>query len=596
MSKNRHIVLGASVRRLAAKDQTTIPGIMPAISLPASTFLRRWIFLAFLAALHLVLWHGPTSQFGRLFFLVHIGIGLLWQPFIQSRRQFGFVGTALVVFCSTLLAYYLSWGLLIVWTMLLAGVVGGKVFLFPDRWERLFHLAGLGYLGVIVFALLLPQYLQTLRMTEPVLESLVLYSMPGLFVVMTMLPATRQVVRAEGTEIVDYVYGVMTFLLQAVIALGSISFSLLYKVGYFESLLVALALVAGILLALGLIWNPSSGFGGLGSAVAQHVMSLGLPIEEWIETLAVLGKDEENPEHFLALACAQLPERLPGVIGGCWESIDGHDEFGVREGHSVAFSYGRLKVELAARIEPSPTLLWHYDLAIRLLAEYYLGKWRAQELKRLSYIEAIHETGARLTHDVKNLLQTLDTLCMAAEKEGAMPSLRFNELLRRQLPEIALRLRQTLVKLSAPKMAESTTPMSAVVWLKRLEDRFAGSRVNIVASDDAEAVVVANPDLFSGVAENLLQNIADKRRIDPAIMAEVRLEVMNGRPVLSVFDTGKAIESEHMSNLFACRTASENGLGIGLYQSARLAESGCYRLGLAENRDGCVLFRLEPTD
>lgn len=567
---------------------------MPAPFPLTNTLHSRWIFLAFLVVLHAVLWQGPTSQLGRLLFLTHIGIGLLWQPFIHPRRQFGIAGTAVVVFCATLFAYYLSWGALIVWAMLLAGVVGGKVFLFPDRWERLFYLAGLGYLGVIVFALLLPHYLHDQRLSEPLLESLVLYGVPVLFVAMAALPATRQAVRAEGAEIVDYVYGVMIFLLQAVIALGSISFSLLFKVGYFEALLVALALVAGILLALGLIWNPSSGFGGLGSAVAQHVMSLGLPIEEWIEVLAVISRDEEVPERFLARACAQLPERLPGVMGGRWESIDGQADFGSAGGHRIAFAYGRLKLELAVRVAPSPTLLWHYDLAIRLLAEYYQGKWRTQELKRLSYIEAIHETGARLTHDVKNLLQTLDTLCLAAEKEGTAPSLRFHELLRRQLPEIASRLRQTLLKLSSPMQTEPLVPQAALAWLKGLENRFANSEVSFVVCGDELARLVVDPGLFSGVAENLLQNIADKRRQDSAVKAEVRLEVQGGKPALSVRDTGKGVSAEFEAGLFARRTTSENGLGIGLYQSARLAESGGYRLRLAENRDGCVCFRLEP--
>jgi hypothetical protein len=39
---------------------------------------------------------------------------------------------------------------------------------------------------------------------------------------------------------------------------------------------------------------------------------------------------------------------------------------------------------------------------------------------------------------------------------------------------------------------------------------------------------------------------------------------------------------------------SENGLGIGLFQSARLAGQGGYRLELAENRPGRVRFRLVP--
>jgi hypothetical protein len=40
--------------------------------------------------------------------------------------------------------------------------------------------------------------------------------------------------------------------------------------------------------------------------------------------------------------------------------------------------------------------------------------------------------------------------------------------------------------------------------------------------------------------------------------------------------------------------ASEDGLGIGLYQAARQADSQGYRLALAENRSGRVVFTLSP--
>jgi hypothetical protein len=40
---------------------------------------------------------------------------------------------------------------------------------------------------------------------------------------------------------------------------------------------------------------------------------------------------------------------------------------------------------------------------------------------------------------------------------------------------------------------------------------------------------------------------------------------------------------------------SANGLGIGLYQAARLAEKYGYALTLAENRDGMVYFALAPS-
>lgn len=554
---------------------------------------RRWIFLAFLVALHLVFMQGPETALGRLLFLSHIGVGLLWQPFVQSRRRVGFGGTALVICAAALSSYFLNWGFLIVWTMLLSGVVGGKVFLFPGRSERLFHLLALGYLTTVVLALLLPQSLAAMELADPVLADLVLYLSPAVFLVMALLPVERATLE-ERTEIVDYVYGVLVFLMVAVIVLGSLSFALLFKVGYFESLLMTLGLVAGILLLLGLIWDPRAGFAGLGTAVAQHVMSLGLPVEDWLKSLADLTRYEEDPERFLALACNELPERLPGVVGGSWEGVAAHDTFGEQHGYRVRFEHGRLKLELVTRFEPSPSLVWHYDLVVRLLAEFYVGKWRAEELKRLSYIEAIHETGARLTHDVKNLLQSLETLCKTAEEEGQTPSPHFGELLRRQLPTIAARLRQTVAKLSAPGETAAAAPMPALEWLAALESRYPGDWLACVAEGEPAQSVLGDAAMFSSIAENLLQNIIDKRRTNPALRAELRLHAAEDGVRMEVKDDGPALPEAIASRLFAHRIASENGFGIGLYQSARLAEQGGYRLTLAENRDGCVRFRLAP--
>lgn len=548
-----------------------------------------------LGALHLVFALGPESVIGRWLFLSHIGLGLLWQPFVQPRRRFGPGATLIVVLSAAFLAFFLNWGILLLWTMLLAGVVGGKVFMFPDRWERLFHLAALGYLVTVVLALILPASLLSLNLGEPMLARLVLYLSPLILLFMAALPV-KQGMAEERAEIVDFVYGMFVFLLLAVIVLGSLSYSLLFKAGFLESQLITLGVVAGVLLLLGFIWDPRAGFAGLGAAVAQHVMTLGLPVEEWLQSLAELGKNEEDPDHFLALACAELPKRLPGVKGGRWEGIGAQDVFGDPKGYRTAFTHGRLSVELVTRFEPSPALRWHYDLVVRLLSEFYLGKWRAQELKRLSYIQAVYETGARLTHDVKNLLQSLDTLCAVANEAGAVPSPRFGELLRRQLPEISSRLRQTLDKLVEPGKRLPAAPMPADDWLASLEKRYADADTHVIAVGDLLTCHVEDPALFSSVAENLLQNINAKRLTQPGVQATLRLVCAQGGTVLEVSDDGRAIPAALADRLLKERVTSEDGLGIGLYQCARQAEEAGYRLELASNIDGCVSFRLARPD
>lgn len=132
------------------------------ISLSLDIARRRWLFMALLASVHLVMLVGPATTLGRLLFLAHIGLGLLWQPFVQPRRRLGFGGIAVVIVAATLFASNLNWGLLVLWLMLLTGVVGGKVFLFPDRWERLFYLLALGYLATALMAVALPESVRPL--------------------------------------------------------------------------------------------------------------------------------------------------------------------------------------------------------------------------------------------------------------------------------------------------------------------------------------------------------------------------------------------------------------------------------------------------
>lgn len=560
----------------------------------SSVVQRRWVFLAFLAALHLIFLQGPENVPARLIFLSHIGLGLVWQPFVHPRRRLGWWGMSIVFVFAGSSAYLLGWGGLLLWTMLLCGVVGGKIFLFHDRWERRFYLLALIYLASAALALILPAALGHLRIVEPLPANGLQYALPALLVAMAMLPPGDA--RDENrTEIVDYVYGVLVFLLLAVIVLGSLSFALLFKAGYFESLMMTLAITAGLLLALGLIWDPRAGFGGLGSAVAQHVLSLGLPIEDWLESLATLADAEENPEYFLAAACNEFPKRLPGVAGGRWSFGEVTGEFGARARHRLAFRHGPILIELDVSIDPSPSLRWQYDLVVRLLAEWAIGKWRAQELKRFSYVEAIHETGARLTHDVKNLLQSLDALCIAAEQEQGAPSPRFGALLRRQLPEIAARLRQTLDKLATPEGEAGTeSPVPAMAWFDSLQRRYAADWLALTREGDLSGKQIDAPAMMSSVAENLVQNLTEKRKCDAGLRASLRLIADEGGLALEVEDSGMPVPPHVQENLFVQRVVSESGLGIGLYQSARLARRHGWDLRLKNNRHGSVCFRLAP--
>jgi signal transduction histidine kinase len=245
-----------------------------------------------------------------------------------------------------------------------------------------------------------------------------------------------------------------------------------------------------------------------------------------------------------------------------------------------------LELTIFSRYRTSPALQWHMHLLGRLLAEFYAAKLREQMLRDSSYLKAVHETGARLTHDVKNLLQSLNVLCSAAG-QGESPD--YHALIRRQLPVITQRLSATLEKLQSPGEVESQrVPLRE--WWNALARQYQGQKVDFSATGlDGESQVPKA--LFEGVADNLLQNALAKRAGGMPIRIQVTVKG-GANPELRVCDSGAAATPEVASALFRAPVRSSAGLGIGLYQAARHAEASGYALSLAENRDGEVCFVL----
>jgi C4-dicarboxylate-specific signal transduction histidine kinase len=80
---------------------------------------------------------------------------------------------------------------------------------------------------------------------------------------------------------------------------------------------------------------------------------------------------------------------------------------------------------------------------------------------------------------------------------------------------------------------------------------------------------------------------------------QIRVSLAADASVLCVCDDGSAVSDAVLGDLLQAPVASENGLGIGLYQAARQAASNGYRLVLASNRPGQVCFELrrsQPAD
>ena len=552
--------------------------------------LRRGLLVLLLALLYLVLWQGPVNLLGKTLFIAHLGVFMLWQPFVHAEQRLSvktLLGVVVAVGVATL---FLTGWLLSVWIMMLTGIVGGKVLLFGARTSRLFYLLALGFLVLALLLLSMPLALPMARLPE-LIARLAYVCLPLLLVVMLALPWGLE--EDQAREVVDFIYSLFVFLLLAVLVLGSLAAMLMFGSSYVEALLQALLLIGVVLLVLGWAWNPHAGFSGLGNLFSRYMMSIGLPVEQWLQALADLALREEDPERFLEDACNEMAHRLPWVTGGQWTVGRRGGLFGVATGRRSEFKQEGMTLVLYTQHPLSPTLAWHLNLLARLLAEFHADKRRAVTLKQLSYMQAIHETGARLTHDVKNLLQSLNALCSAGLEPGAELSPEYHALLRRQLPAINNRLAETLAKLSAPQNLSAVRRQAAAEWWLDLRQRMVG--LDWVAFKAETPLAGELPaEVFSGFVDNLIRNATDKHMREPSLRMRIELVHSEDGFGLIVCDNGSAMAADIVPSLFVGPVPSASGYGTGLYHAARFAQAAGFRLELIENRAGRVCFRLMP--
>jgi len=547
---------------------------------------RYWrpLFVAMLVLLHFTAMRGVEDVWARALMLAHFGLFILWQPFMRGEQSLTPLQSAAIALACVLVLYFWNWWLMLLWLCVLAGVVGGKVFQYQERWQRFFHLTVLLYLVSLLLIWVFPKLLPGFAQTQ-VLEQFTEFGLPLLFVLMLILPAKADT--GETPQVVDFFYSAFLFMIIALLVLGSFAFMTLGKVNYPVALTYSLLLIAGILLLLGLSWNPRAGFAGLGMLFSRYLLSVGLPFEQWLYFLAELSHVETQPEKFLQQACAGLG-KLPWVSGGTWRSSAYSGEFGEQSKNTVEYADRELQLRVYTRYTLSPALNWHFHLLGQLLGEFYTAKLREQKLQQQSYLQAVYETGARMTHDVKNLLQSLNVLCAAAEREpGGSDELQ--ALMRRQLPVITQRLQQTLDKLRKPEN-DTGSSVQARQWWQELQRSYANQNIEFGDGEIADQALLPR-ELFESAADNLIQNALGKRRLQGDFA--IRVDFTCGDTVrLEVSDAGRAVAAPTAAELLRGPVPSDSGFGIGLYQVARQAEACGYTLVMAHNTEGRVSFVL----
>jgi signal transduction histidine kinase len=545
----------------------------------------RFVLVAMLATLHVAAFRGVADVWARALMLAHLGLVLLWQPFLQGEQRVSPPQALVLAGAAVAVMLWLDWWLLALWVVVLAGLVGGKVYQQQARWQRRSYLVMLAYLLALLAVAILPEIAPRREIGAEV-RGYAEVGLPLLFVLIAVLPAEAET--PDSAQIIDFFYSIFLMLVLVVVILGSFTLMTLGRTAYLEALTYTVLMIGATVLLVGLAWSPRTGFAGMNVFFARYLFSIGLPPERWLHFLAELSAIEARPERFLAEAVAGLL-RLPWVAGVAWRAAGDSGAAGQRTLHVVEFGSSELSLTIYSRYRTSPALQWHLHLLGQLLAEFHVAKLREQKLRQASYLQAVHETGARLTHDIKNLLQSLNVLCSVAARDEGRDSPELGALVRRQLPAITQRLAETMEKLQRPQeAAEKYVP--AREWWEALARQYRGEGVEFEAKSLRDESRIPQA-LFGSAADNLVRNAIAKRAADRATRIRVTLDDADGI-ALRVRDTGRAVPQELEAVLLRGPVPSSTGLGIGLYQCARLAEESGFALALETNRDGDVCFRL----
>ncbi|MEO8039279.1 MAG: HAMP domain-containing sensor histidine kinase [Betaproteobacteria bacterium] len=549
---------------------------------------RQNITLALmLLALHFALIVDLGSGASRALLLTHFGLFLLWQPVWQGTQRLEPRRVVLLVAGGALLVWWSSWWLIALWFAVLFSLIGGNVPAMRTTRERYASLLAALYLLSMLLVWVVPKLFQSAEFSE-LAKATVRY---GLLLPLVSIPFLHaEVKRDQPRYAIDLVYSVLLFLLIVVLVLGAFFVQSVSHGDYPMALAKTLSGIATLMLILSWLWDPRGGFAGIGQLLTRYFLSLGMPFERWMHSLANLAERESDPRRFLVQAVQEMVE-LPWLSGIEWSTGNGEGSAGIARGNRTAFTFGVLTLRLYTKWRPSPALKLHMRLLARLLADYHDAKVREEVQRQSAYLQAIYETGSRLTHDVKNLLQSLRSLCAAAESSDSSDAEALRRLIQRQLPQIAQRLQSTLDKLDS-RRPTPTEQVSAADWWRALAQRYAHEGVEFTATR-LPATARLPGELFDSVADNLLQNALEKRRRSETGRIEAALRADANGCRLSVSDAGSPIPEATARQFFSAPVTSNSGLGVGLYQSARHADELGYTLRLDTNKQGSVRFVLE---
>jgi len=539
------------------------------------------ILLTMLETLHFAIWYGIGSYLSQSLLLIHFGTFLIWQPLLKKDHQITWAKSLLFITFTLIFVFWVNWALITLWLVLLIGFIGGRVT--TRRYERSMYMLVMAYL---IFELLIAAIPQMFGISLN--KTIYNFFLIGLPLIPLILLITTNTLSKKTDETIDILLATTISFMAVVLALGSLVLMYHNNTDYIISLIQSLIAVGFLLIAISWLLSPHSNFSGLSQLWTTTLLNIGTPFELWLAKLSEQKQLQQSPADFLDMAMKELVS-LPWIAGATWTGGSTHGIYGELTRHEIHLIISNQPITLFAHVAPAGAMSLHCNLLVQLIDTFYTAKKQEQKLTQQAHLHSIYETGARVTHDIKNLLQSLQTMTTLLETTSDYTREKSLALLKKQLPHISQRLQLALNKLQAPEQ-ESSNNILTTPWWQELSTRREDSQIKFQSIINEDTLIPE--ELFNSVVDNLLENAMQKRQVDPDIVITVTLKSESNSIVLTVTDTGHAVDEKISKSILKEHVASDNGHGIGLYQAARQAELLDYTLQLTENRDGSVSFEL----
>ncbi|VAW67476.1 hypothetical protein MNBD_GAMMA10-1739 [hydrothermal vent metagenome] len=553
------------------------------LNTPALRAITRLEFVnlgLMLLLLHLALHqHYGNSPLVLAFLLAHSGFFLLWQPALNAAYNVHFKTLLPILVINFLLYFLLGDWFIAIWIILLIGLTSGSALIGGVR-RSLYALA-----AVILFlqlSLILTPRIFRLDTLDKQLEQFIFYGLIIGCALIIVWPGKK----VRGVKI-DYLHSLLISFGLFNFYITSMLISFTSDIYYLQAFLVTALSIGILFILLSIIWLPRYGITGFSQIWEQHVLNIGNPFETWVKQTALLDQNKKiTPALFLKNSIERLLT-LSWVSAIHWSDTKTQKLYGEKTRYQTTFSDNNIQISLYSHAPMGSALKIHAHLLLHLLIYFYTSKLREITLKNQAHLKAVYETGSKLTHDIKNILQALQALTSVVQTSDNPTN--SHQLMEKQLPLLTQRLKNTLDKLQT----KTDTGLSFALvstWWKELQSRYHGR--DIIFTGSAELEISIDTDVFNSILENLLENSRSKRRSHPEIEITASLGVVNKQVVVQVCDTGEPVPDSKTDALFKQILPSNDGYGIGLYQCAQLAARNGFKLCLLHNTEGNVCFQL----